>query len=323
MTETKRKEELLSVYLIVGEDELKRDTALKRLRARIAELGDVSFNTDEFVGGRNSGIEIVSACNTLPFASELRLVIVREADKLKGSDAEAVVEYVQLPSPTTVLALAADKLQKNTRLYKAVAAQKSASVIDCAAQKKYELVKTVRRMAANNGIAITERAAQTLIEHVGENTVRLSGELEKIALAHRGKDPIDEHEIRAMVSRTSEVKPWEFAEAFAARDLVRCIKDLNHMSSSSPHALIALCVNRLRELICARSLMARGCTQDLARVLGMPDWKVRNHVTHARNFTSTELRNALIAARDTEQAMKSGANPDTAFVDWIIRTLKR
>ena len=49
-TQKKQEAPLLPVYLIVGEDALKRDTVMKRLRARLSSMGDLSFNADEFDG---------------------------------------------------------------------------------------------------------------------------------------------------------------------------------------------------------------------------------------------------------------------------------
>ena len=147
---------LLPAYLINGEDELKRETVLKRLHARIAKLGDIDFNHDVFHGESASGDDIVSACNTVPFASDVRLVVVHAADALKKSDAEALVTYLSEPSPSTVLCLVARKLAKNTRLYKAVAAVGKKAVIDCAPMKKYELPKTVRAMAVTHGITLDD-----------------------------------------------------------------------------------------------------------------------------------------------------------------------
>ena len=65
-TQKKQEAPLLPVYLIVGEDALKRDTVMKRLRARLAALGDLSFNADEFNGETALGGDVVAACNTVP-----------------------------------------------------------------------------------------------------------------------------------------------------------------------------------------------------------------------------------------------------------------
>ena len=317
-TQKKQEAPLLPVYLIVGEDALKRDTVMKRLRARLSSMGDLSFNADEFDGETAQGGDIVTACNTVPFASPVRLVEVRAVDKLKKADAEQLVSYLGSPNGSTVLALVAEKLAKNTRLYKAVAACGKTAVIDCAPLKRYELPRTVRSMAVTHGVTLTEGAAVKLVDLVGEDTVHLDSELKKIALAHRGTDAVNEHEIVDMVSRTAEVKPWEFVDAFAARDVRKCLLYLGRMDSVSPHALLAMCTTRLRELVCARSMADRGNPRGVAAALKAPDWRVKNHVNWARGFTAAELRRAIISSRDTERAMKSGADPRSAFLDWVL-----
>ena len=219
----KQAQKLLPAYLVVGEDALKRRTVLERLRKRIAELGDFEFNHDEFDAENADGSQIAIACNTLPFASELRLVEVFNIEKLKKQDADVLVAYLAAPNQSTVLALSGEKLAKNSRLYKAVADVGKTAVIECAPLKRYELVKALRSMAVGHGFTLTEGAADALVMLVGEDTIRLDTELKKLALAHVGSDPVTEREVKTLVARTNEVKPWEFVDAFSARDLKRCL----------------------------------------------------------------------------------------------------
>ena len=314
---------LLPAYLALGEDALKRDKVVKRLRDRLSLEGDIAFNCDEFKGEAVIGSEVVSACNTLPFASSLRLVLLNDADKLKKDDAEALVEYLQSPSPTTVLLLCAEKLAKNTRLYKAIAKLDSSAIIDCAPPKAAALPAKVREMATAYGITFSAQAATKLVELVGENTVRLNTEIQKIALATGETGQVGEREVEQLVSRTSEMKPWNFLDAFCARNLEHCIFCLNHMESLAPLALITMCAARIRELICAKSLEARGRGHELAKTLKMPDWRIKNHRAWARNFSSWELRRALIVTRDADRAMKSGADAHEVLIDWTLAIVPR
>ena len=315
--------DLLPAYLAVGEDALKREAVIARLKARLGTMGDMAFNSDEFDGESAEGAAIAAACNTMPFASPVRLVYVRNVDKLKKADAEELVNYLKAPSATTVLACEAEKLARNTRLYKALAAAGPKAVIDCAPPKSWELPKRVRAMACTHGITLTEGAASALVELVGENTVHLDNELKKIALAHGTGEGVGEREVRALVARTSEVKPWDFTAAFAERNLGKCLALRSKMESTSPHVLIALCTTRLRELMAAQSMARRGNPRGLAKALGAPDWRVKNHVNWARGFTAAELRRAIISSRDTERAMKSGADPRSAFLDWVLAVTAR
>lgn len=311
----------LPAYLVVGEDELKRRTVLERLRKRIGELGDLEFNRDEFDGERASGEAIVSACNTLPFASDLRLVEVSSAEKLVKADSEAIISYLNAPNPTTVLALSSHKLAKNTRLYKAIAKIDKKAVIDCTPMKRFELVRALRSMAVGHGFTLTQAASEKLVELIGEDTVALDSELQKLALACAGSDAVTDRDVNMLVARTAEAKPWELVDAFSARDAHQCAVLLPLLDSASPYALIGMCTGRLRELACAKSLAERGELSRLAEVLKMPAWRLKNHRTWASRYSESELKHAFSTARDCERAMKSGADPDTAFHDWLFTTM--
>lgn len=323
MATKKKNNELLTAYLLVGEDSLKRSRTLEKLRGRLEELGDLAFNSDALDGELAEGGDIVTACNTVPFASEKRLVHVRNADKLKKVDAEAVVSYLKSPCETTVLLLEAEKLAKNTRLYKAVAGIGSNAIIDCAPPSAKELPAHIRALAVGCGVAFTDSAARKLIEFVGEDMIRIDSEVRKIALAHRGSDAVNDVEVASMVAHTSEVKWWYFVDAFSARDLPKCLALLDEMKRTSPHSLLPKCVIRIRELICVQTMACRGNPTAAAKELKLPDWKVKNHRMWARKYAPSELRHALSSARDVERRMKSGADADAAFREWVVATLRK
>lgn len=318
---TNQSKPLLPAYLITGADELKRETAVRRLHQRISQLGDLSFNFDHFTHENASGDQIVTACNTLPFASDARLVQVDDADRLRKADSEALVEYLSAPNESTVLCLVAESLPKNTRLYKAVAKIGSKAVIDCSPVRRKDLPALVRNMALSHGIAMTDSAANALVDLVGEDTVSIDTELKKLALAHRGTDPVNDNEVTALVSRTAEVKPWEFVDAFSARNIQKCMILKTKMKSMKPLSLLAMCVNRIRELIAAKAFADRGRPGALAKHLGLPDWRVKNHALWARSFTEAELVCALERARDAERAIKTGADADAVFQEWYMSVI--
>ena len=321
MATNKKSTPLLPAYLMVGEDALKRRTVMDRLRKRVAQEGALEFNHETFSGETATAQQIIDACNTLPFASNLRLVEVTEADKLRSADADALASYVEAPNSTTVLELFAEKMAKNRRLYKGIAKLGKSAIIDCTPLKKEALQNAVRSMATGRGFTITADAAERLIQLVGEDTVHLDSELQKIALAHRGNDAVNTAEVESLVAQTAEVKPWDFVNAFAERNLKKCLHLRPLLKSVSPYALLAMCTTRVRELICAKSLANRGhgSPENISQALNVkPAWRVKQYPLWARRYTEAELRQALVLSRDAERAMKSGADPEVAFMDWVI-----
>lgn len=314
---------LLPGYLIVGSDELKSSRAVERMRARLEKSGMVEFNLDERDMTKDPQVDdIVASLNTFPMGAEFRLVILTNCDKLPKAMSEPLVEYFANPSPTTVCLVVATTLAKNTRLYKAIKKLGDKAIIDCAPKKTWELPSQVVKMAAARGKAMGLPAAEALVARSGENTRMLDNELKKLASMVTGSE-ITLADIERHVMRTAEVKPWEFLNAVAARDLVRSLELLKLQPAKSEVRLWSLLVTRLRELIIAKSLDTRGQGSQLATTLGVQGWQVKNHLSWARRWRMDELLEALSQAIEVELALKGSRDSELALRMWVISMTSR
>ena len=225
---------LLSAYLVVGSDELKRETAVRRLRSRVpADLAD--FNLDEFDAKSVEDPEaLVSSLQTLPFGADFRLVIVHGAETLAKPVSEALVSYLADPNPQSVLCLEAEKLAKNTRLYKAVAKVGPKSVVDCSPLKRWELPPYVVRLASRRGLAMGTDAAEELVNRCGESTVMLDNQIATLAELVGQTGQITLADVEANVAQTAEVSPWAFADAVCERDAAKAMALLRLMKAPPP-----------------------------------------------------------------------------------------
>ena len=310
--------DLLPAYLIVGADELKRDAAVRRLRSRVpADMAD--FNLDELDGASlEEPGQLISSAQTMPFCADFRLVIVNGAGELAKPVSEAVVSYLADPNPQCVLCLVAEKLAKNTRLYKAIAKVGPHSVIDCAPLRRWELPPYVVRLAQKRGLSMDNAAAQELVERVGESTVALDNQIATLAQLVGDAGRITLADVEANVAQIAEVSPWAFADAVCERNAPRAMEMLNLMKAPSLVFLHSVLVGRLRELICAKSLDARGAASGLARELGRQSWQVKNHVRWSRAFGEEELVELLGQAAVCERALKGSQDSEAAFARFVL-----
>ena len=309
---------LLPAYLIVGPDELKRKQAVTRLKARVD--GPFSaFNLEELVAsGDLEPVGVLASLNTLPMGGDRRVVVIENAEKLPKAVSEALVTYLANPNESCTLALVAGTLAKTTRLYKAVAKIGPKSVIECAAKKGRDLPPYVQKLAQAHGVSIAQDAAMELVARVGESTTMLDTQIATLAALLGGVGTITRPFVEKNVARVAEVKPWEFLDRLSGRDAHRALA-LYHLLDGSELGLLSLIVGRLRELVCARSLDARGQAHALAAELKKQDWQVRNHVRWARGFSDGELEDFLGACASAERALKSGDDADTVMVRLIVR----
>lgn len=310
--------DLLPAYLIVGADELKRDAAVRRLRSHVpADMAD--FNLDELDGASlEEPGQLISSAQTMPFCADFRLVIVNGTGELAKPVSEAVVSYLADPNPQCVLCLVAEKLAKNTRLYKAVAKVGPHSVIDCAPLKRWELPPYVVKLAQKRGLSMDNAAAQELVERVGESTVALDNQIATLAQLVGDAGRITLADVEANVAQIAEVSPWAFADAVCERNAPRAMEMLNLMKAPSLVFLHSVLVARLRELICAKSLDARGAASGLARELGRQSWQVKNHVRWSRAFGEEELVELLGQAAVCERALKGSQDSEAAFARFVL-----
>lgn len=310
--------DLLPAYLIVGADELKRDAAVRRLRSHVpADMAD--FNLDELDGASlEEPGQLISSAQTMPFCADFRLVIVNGAGELAKPVSEAVVSYLADPNPQCILCLVAEKLAKNTRLYKAVAKVGPHSVIDCAPLKRWELPPYVVKLAQKRGLSMDNAAAQELVERVGESTVALDNQIATLAQLVGDAGRITLADVEANVAQIAEVSPWAFADAVCERNAPRAMEMLNLMKAPSLVFLHSVLVARLRELICAKSLDARGAASGLARELGRQSWQVKNHVRWSRAFGEEELVELLGQAAVCERALKGSQDSEAAFARFVL-----
>lgn len=307
----------------MGSDELKSSRAVERMRARLGKSGMVEFNLDERDMTKDPQVDdIVASLNTFPMGAEFRLVILTNCDKLPKVMSEPLVEYFANPSPTTVCLVVATTLAKSTRLYKAIKKLGDKAIIDCAPKKTWEMPPQVVKMAAAHGKAMGLPAAEALVARSGENTRMLDNELKKLASMVTGSE-ITLADIERHVMRTAEVKPWEFLNAVAARDLVRSLELLKLQPAKSEVRLWSLLVTRLRELIIAKSLDTRGQGSQLATTLGVQGWQVKNHLSWARRWRMDELLEALSQAIEVELALKGSRDSELALRMWVISMTSR
>ena len=324
------KKPLLRAYLFAGSDSMKRKSFLKRLMTRIGEECELSLNMESFDASQLKETSmVIDACNTLPFASPLRLVIVKNMEKASKPLTDELVAYLSHPCESTVLVLEAEKLAKNARLITAIKKIDENAYIDCKEVKSGELPSLVQKMARVNGVDMPIDAARRLIERVGTSTTALDGEIKKLvayvtALARKS---ISKNDIDLVVARSAVINSWEFSDAFAHRQTARALelaRELKRSGSSSdgnPVSLLAMCTIRLRELIKIKSLQERSSTSEdaIAKSLGKREsWQVRYLINASRTRSSAKLRELLIKAAQTDMKMKSGYDADLLLTQFLL-----
>jgi DNA polymerase-3 subunit delta len=313
--------DLKNVYLIHGSEELLLDRAVRRLKARFAKLADLDFNMELFDGDTATVDDVLNAANTMPFMSERRLVIVRDADKLTTEEQGRLADYAKDAAPYTTLVLVATKVNRGSRIYKAIDAL--GGVSEYPAPRRGEYPAEVTRMFAEHGKRAAADAARALVDIVGRDLRRIDSEIDKVVAYVGERDQVTSADIAAVVSPGAS-SVFEFLDALGRRDAASAFVLLTRLmgGGDSVHYVVAMSARHVRGLVGARALMDRGTRVDqMAPTLGMAPWQVRNVVEQAGNFTPAELSRALRGLAAVEAELKSGALEGRIVLErWVVET---
>lgn len=311
---------MLPVYALIGKDKLKTKVVLDRLNQRMEEFGDMSFNSSIFNGETTTGEEIIQSCMQVPFNSEKRYILVNYAHCLKKDDSDQLIKYLENPNESTVLALVFEKLAKNTRLYKAIDKLDKLSIINCDPPKKYLLAENLNSIARKHNGSIELPAAKRLIELVGDDTVKIDAEIQKMLISN-GNKAITLNQVESQVKLSAEAKPWDFTNAFAARDINKALDIFSNMNNGSEYILLPQTCKIVKELICVKDLGAYANQSNIAKHLKTETWRVKNHIAWANKFSKDELVEILSKALECDKNIKSTSNSALVFETFVIEAL--
>lgn len=304
-------------YLLAGSEPLLRDDALAALRRVVLAAGPADFNADRLDGEDASPGRLADALRTLPVMADRRLVWLREPAGGRGGW-KALVEALpalvrgQAPDARSVLVVTAGPVDRRLAWVKAFGVE-PAALIECEPPKQArDLLAFVRREAKRIGAKIESEAAETLVERVGPQLLRLRSEIEKAALLAGAGQSITRAHVGVGVADLAEEPIWDLTDAIGegrSADAVRVLANLLAAGAAPPVVLGAL-ASQLRKLLRARTG---------GKLAGHP-FAVRKLESHARRFPAARLLAGLHAIHETDEALKGqGAlAPDLALERLVL-----
>ncbi|HQI82108.1 MAG TPA: DNA polymerase III subunit delta [Deltaproteobacteria bacterium] len=189
---------------------------------RIKDLfeGDTALNWSVFNGDQDPDMdEIISLCNTLPFLSQRRVIVIRNAHKLPPRYLDRVLLYLDNPCETTslILVLEDEKADRETsRLLKRFEGKADIERFE-PIRNRNERIQWIMNRAVLMGKQMDKDAAVMLSDMTGSSVWYLASEIDKLCL-YVGRNPtITGNDVAAAVMRTYEPAIFTFLDSLFER----------------------------------------------------------------------------------------------------------
>lgn len=185
--------------------------------------------------GGPTGAGVFDDLRTLPFLSDRRVVVVRNADKFISGHRDALEAYAAAPASTGVLILDCKSFPKTTKLYKA-AVKSGAALHECKKLSGRGLNEFVIAEATERGKKIDRAAAANLVTLIGQDEGLLSNEVEKLALFVGDRATITLADVQTLVGLTREEKIFAVMDEAAAGRLAPALAGWRAVLATDPAA---------------------------------------------------------------------------------------
>ena len=303
--------EIKSAYLIAGTDEAKITRARRRLRSRAErEGGPGALELFEAEGRRAPDAEaLIASLAAISLTASRRYLLADGAEGWGKADTERVAELLsRIPPETTIVLVAHGKAP--AALSKAVKGA-GGEVLAYDAPKARELPKQLVADASELGFRLDPDAARMLVERLGPRSLRLRGELERLALWAGEGGTVGTAELDSIIADTSEEAIWSLADAVTEGDeaaTLRLAERLVSQGEAVPRIVYSLAPRLRQALLAARELEAGKPPREVAGGLSMHPYAAKMLVSRVKGRSPADLDRAVRALADLELWSRGGSD---------------
>ena len=293
--------DLQLLYLLVGCEGYLRDAAAQNLTAA-ALSGTLlrEFNESSFSLLTDSAMAAIAAAEQLPMMSERRVVRIKDFAKLRETDEQIIIRYLERPADSTVMIFVADDLDKRKTMTKTLLA--NCAVVEFPAVKDAEAKNWARTRLKELKTTADDRVLTDIVRLVGTNLQTLASELDKLAAAAVETRQITMELVDQLIDRSRELSNFDLGDQLIAGDRRRALETLHRLleDNVAPVMLVGLIASNYHRLALAKELLKRGARDEVNRLIYGPPAKRDAFMNTLQRSDATKIARGiqLIAAAD-------------------------
>jgi len=303
--------EIDSCYYLSGWEKFFHDQISDLLIQKIfPDKGGRDLNLLILYGSECSLSDILSAAVSYPMLSDRKLIIVREFNKMKITDAEELEKYLLNPVKSTCLVLASQEAGRS-KIFKTI--QSHTCSVDCRPIPEYKTDDWIKEHTRQKGYSIEAGAVQFLVNNIGASLLNLNQEIEKIISFKNDDTPITVDDLEQTTGLTKEYGIFALQNALSARQTGNSLRISQRLieSGENINAIIAVLFAYFRKMLIAASLRSKGNNASQIRgQMQLSEYQARGILRALSNFSLLQIKQVIAILQDTDMGVKTSAFSD-------------
>lgn len=322
-------------YVLHGDDDLRIEEEVEKLRAKISASPNADLNTAEFDGTSTPVGDILGAAMAYPFLADKRLVIVKDllawiTRKGAGESGKKAVEALlttlpQLADWSRLIFRERVKLPDSNKIVKL------AQTDEHGFEKQFIVPRDstgwiVKRAQDHYGVSIDGHAAVALASVTGTDLRRADNELLKLVTYVDGEREITEDDVALLTPYVAEAGMFEMVDALAEGRGKAALALLYRLldQQEDVFSIFGMIIRQFRLLLMAKEHLENGgYPKEIASALGVHPFVAEKLAKQTRSFNLPQLERIYRALHDYDVKIKTGQIEAGLALDLLFAGLAR
>ena len=302
------------VYYLMGEEGYFTDKITDYVMENALTEMERDFNLTVLYGLETTMDNVVTAAKRFPMMAERQVIIVKEAQMIKNTD--ALLYYLQVPQPTTVLLFAHKNGSLDKRKKVAAELERTGVVLDSKKLRDDQLPAFITGYMREKGLTADNKSVLMIRESIGADLARIAGEIDKLAIAlPAGSATVTPDLVEEHIGISKEYNNFELQNAIVNKDICKANKIINYFAQNPKKnpiqmtlALLFSFFSNVMMSYYAPDKSERG----VAEFLGLRSaWGVGDYIKSMRNYRAMHVMEILHLIRLADAQSKGAEGPQT------------
>ncbi|MCY7328467.1 MAG: DNA polymerase III subunit delta [Saprospiraceae bacterium] len=301
------------IYFLHGEEPFFMDQIADAIEANALPEAEKGFNQTILYGKEMDHLTLLDTLRRYPMMSERQVVILREAQEMKGLT--ELTSYIENSMPTTlfVACYKHKKLDMRTKFGKALQGK---SIVCFESKKLYDnqVADWISSYCKAKKIAIEPPAAALLSEYLGTDLGRICNELDKLALNLPTGTTVTSQQVQEYVGISKEYNVFELQKALASRDMPKIARMQAYFAANIRKNPLIVTISSLYAYFSKVYMLhgLRGSSDaEMVKALDLrSDWFLKEYKIASNNYSPSQTINIIALLKQYDLRSK-GVETDT------------
>lgn len=312
------------VYYLMGEESYYIDRIADYIADNALKPEERDFNQTVLFGSDVTASAIVDAARRYPMMAERQVVIVKEAQNIRQTD--ALEKYMKQPLKSTVLVICHKNGKVDGRKREYVKAVQAAGILfESPKLRDRDLPPFIEGYLSDRGVAIDAKSTQLIADAIGADLSRIASELDKLILALSARRDsvapsaplvVTPQLVEEQIGISKDFNGFELRDAIVNRNVFKANQIINYFDKNpkagSIYAFLPLLFNYFQNLMLAHYCPQKHSQEAVAAWLEFKSpWAAKDYMTGMRNFTAMKTMQIISKLREMDAKSKGLDNPNT------------